>query len=141
MVNTAEIPFVIVEAIFPGLTQLDFTGPHTVFSRLPNVKTIVASAAGGAIESDGGLLVAGTQRLTDIERCDLLFVPGGVAVTNAMNDAAFKSEIRGPCRRCPLSYVGLHRLAHSGCRWAFARTQSCLPLGLARAFAVIRRRD
>ncbi len=94
MINTAEIPFVIVEAIFPGLTQLDFTGPHTVFSRLPNVKTIVASAAGGSIESDGGLIFAGTQRLADIERCDLLFTPGGVAVTDAMNDAAFMSEIQ-----------------------------------------------
>ncbi len=94
MVDTAENPFVIVEAIFPGLTQLDFTGPHTVFCRLPNVKTIVASAAGGSIESDGGLIFAGTQRLADIERCDLLFTPGGVAVTDAMNDAAFMSEIR-----------------------------------------------
>jgi hypothetical protein len=27
-------PFVIVEAIYPGMTQLDFTGPHTIFSRL-----------------------------------------------------------------------------------------------------------
>ena len=28
-------PFVIVEALYPGLTQLDFTGPHTIFSRIP----------------------------------------------------------------------------------------------------------
>ncbi len=94
MVVSAETKFVIVETIFPGVTQLDFTAPHTVFSRLANVETIVASAAGGAIESDGGLVFAGTRRLADIERCDLLFAPGGGGVTDAMNDAAFISEIR-----------------------------------------------
>ena len=42
-------PFIIVEAIYPGMTQLDFTGPHTIFSRLPNSRTIVASARGGEV--------------------------------------------------------------------------------------------
>jgi len=136
MVDTAEIPLVIVEAIFPGLTQLDFTGPHTVFSRLPNVKTIVASAAGGSIESDGGLIFAGTQRLADIERCDLLFVPGGFAVTDAMNDAAFMSEIRrfaagaryltSVCTgSLILAAAGLLRGRKAACHWAW---RELLPL-------------
>lgn len=43
----AEAPFRIVEAIYGGMTQLDFTGPHTVFSRIPNTETIVASEPGG----------------------------------------------------------------------------------------------
>jgi len=94
MTNIAEKPFVIVEAIYPGVTQLDFTGPHTVFSRLPNVKLILASAVGGAVDSDGGLVFAGTQRLAEIEHCDMLFTPGGWGVTDAMNDAAFMAEIR-----------------------------------------------
>ena len=41
---------VIVFALFPGVTQLDFTGPHQVFSSLPGAEVILASAAGGAIE-------------------------------------------------------------------------------------------
>jgi putative intracellular protease/amidase len=94
MPPATETPFVIVEAIYPNMTQLDFTGPHTIFSRLPNVRTIVASAAGGAVASEGGLIFAGTQRLADIEQCDLLFTPGGTGVTDAMNDAAFMSDIR-----------------------------------------------
>ena len=40
---------VIVFALFPGVTQLDFTGPHQVFSSLPGAKVILASAAGGTI--------------------------------------------------------------------------------------------
>lgn len=90
----ANEPFVIVEALFPGMTQLDFTGPHTIFSRIPDTKTIVASESGGEIASDDGLIFAGTARLADVERCDLLFIPGGVSVTDAINDIAFMKEIR-----------------------------------------------
>jgi putative intracellular protease/amidase len=87
-------PFIIVCAIYPGMTQLDFTGPHTVFSRLLDTVTITASEQGGAVESEGGLVFAGTQRLAEIERCDLLFVPGGLATTEVINDPAFMVEIR-----------------------------------------------
>jgi cyclohexyl-isocyanide hydratase len=87
-------PFVIVEILYPGLTQLDFTGPHTVLTRLPDVEVIVASEPGGAIESDGGLTFAGTRRLAEIERCDLIFLPGGMAATDVINDEAFMAQVR-----------------------------------------------
>jgi putative intracellular protease/amidase len=88
----AEAPFRIVEAIYEGMTQLDFTAPHTVFSRIPNTETIVASLDGGVVESDGGLRFAGTARLADIDRCDLLFFPGGLATTRVINEAAFMAQ-------------------------------------------------
>jgi cyclohexyl-isocyanide hydratase len=87
-------PFVIVEILYPGLTQLDFTGPHTIFSRLPNTETIVASEPGGPIESDGGLTFAGTRRLADIERADLICLPGGFSATDAANDAALIEQVQ-----------------------------------------------
>jgi cyclohexyl-isocyanide hydratase len=90
----ADRPFRIVEAIYPGMTQLDFTAPHTVFSRIPNTETIVASEAGGPIESEGGLVFAGTRRLAEIDRCDLIFFPGGLAVTEAINNAAFMAQAK-----------------------------------------------
>ena len=42
---------VIVFAIFPGVTQLDFTGPHQVFSALPGAEVMLASSAGGTIDA------------------------------------------------------------------------------------------
>lgn len=90
----ADRPFRIVEAIYPGMTQLDFTAPHTVFSRIPDTETMVASEPGGPIESEGGLVFAGTPRLAEIDRCDLIFFPGGLAVTDAINNAAFMAEAR-----------------------------------------------
>ena len=52
---------VIVFALFPGVTQLDFTGPHLVFSRLPGATVILASRAGGTVEADG-IAFAGPPR-------------------------------------------------------------------------------
>jgi cyclohexyl-isocyanide hydratase len=86
---------VIVLAIFPAVTQLDFTGPYEVFSALPGATVIVASTAGGTIEAGGGLTFAGVRRLADIPRCDVICVPGGRGATdNAISDQAFLGELR-----------------------------------------------
>ena len=92
--SMSDPSFRIVELLFSGLTQLDFTGPHTVFSRLPNTEVVVASRDGGEITSDGGLTFAGTRRLAEIDRCDLLFVPGGLATLDVANDPAVMDEVR-----------------------------------------------
>ena len=61
---------VIVFALFPGVTQLDFTGPHLVFSRLPGATVVLASRAGGTVEADGIDVACGRGRLR-IERLQL----------------------------------------------------------------------
>jgi len=121
---------IFVEALFPGLTQLDFTGPHTVFHRIPGAEMIVASAAGGPITSDGGLVFAGTTRLADIPRCDLLFVPGGVAATEAALDEAYLAELRRLAATATyvtsvctgsliLGAAGLLQGKRAACHWAW----------------------
>ena len=86
---------VIVFALFPGVTQLDFTGPHQVFSSLPGASVILASAEGGAIES-GGIIFAALRRLAEIPECDVVCVPGGRGITdNAIGDAAFLANCAG----------------------------------------------
>ena len=86
---------VIVFALFPGVTQLDFTGPHQVFSSLPGAEVILASAEGGSIEAGGGMIFAGLKRLADIAACDLICVPGGMGVTdNAIRDPEFLAQLR-----------------------------------------------
>src|SRR5712691_13347776 len=86
---------VIVFALFPGMTQLDFTGPHEVFSSLPGASVILASAEGGAIEATGGMTFVGVRRLADITSCDVICVPGGRGATdNAIGDPQFLAELR-----------------------------------------------
>ena len=86
-------PFVTVFALFDELTQLDFTGPFEVLSRLPDAETIVASGGGGEVKAQGGLVFAGTRRLADIPRCDLICVPGGPGTAAAMQDEVFLAEL------------------------------------------------
>ena len=90
----SDVDFVIVETIYPGVMPLDFVGPHAIFCRIPGTTTIVASEQGGAIAAEDGLVFDGTRRMADIERCDLLFVPGGLAATEVINDAAFMREFK-----------------------------------------------
>jgi transcriptional regulator GlxA family with amidase domain len=126
----ADRPFRIVEVIYPGMTQLDFTAPHTVFSRIPNSETIVASLPGGPIESDGGLTFAGTTPMADIDRCDLLFFPGGFAATEVAADPAFMSEAKRLAAGARyltsvctgsliLAATGLLKGRRAACHWAW----------------------
>lgn len=144
-------PFVIVEAIYPNMTQLDFTGPHTIFSRIPGATAIVASEPGGAIESEGGLIFGGTKRLAEIERCDLLFVPGGMAATEVINDLAFMKAFKrlaagaryltSVCTgSLVLGAAGLLRGKRAACHWAW---RDMLPLfgAIPNASRVVRDGD
>jgi cyclohexyl-isocyanide hydratase len=86
---------VIVFALFPGMTQLDFTGPHQVFASLPGASVILASTQGGTIASTCGMTFAGLRRLADIPQCDVVCVPGGRGATdNAIRDDVFLGELR-----------------------------------------------
>ncbi|HQX25432.1 MAG TPA: DJ-1/PfpI family protein [Thermomonas sp.] len=86
--------FPVVFAVYPHVTQLDFTGPHEVFSRLPGARCILASSTGGDLEADGGLVFARVQRLADVERCALLCVPGGFGTIAAMEDQELLAQVR-----------------------------------------------
>lgn len=83
----------IVFPLFDGVTQLDFTGPHQMFSRVSGVRVNAASLGGRDIEVDG-LVFSGLADLTKIETCDVLCVPGGSGTNAAMLDDAFMREIR-----------------------------------------------
>jgi putative intracellular protease/amidase len=124
---------IIVFALFPGVTQLDFTGPHMVFSRLPGAQVILASAAGGAIETDG-IVFAGLRRLAEIAACDVICVPGGAGVTdNAIADEVFLGELRRLAATArfvtsvctgslALGAAGLLRGKRAACHWASVMT-------------------
>jgi cyclohexyl-isocyanide hydratase len=91
----SELQPVFVFALFPGVTQLDFTGPHEVFSSLPGASVILASTEGGIIEATGGVCFSGLRRLSDVPACDVVCVPGGIGATDsAIRDDVFLAELR-----------------------------------------------
>jgi cyclohexyl-isocyanide hydratase len=109
---------VIVFALFPGVTQLDFTGPHLVFSRLPGATVVLASRAGGTVEADG--------------------IAFGGVTDNAIHDEAFLAELRRLAATArfvtsvctgslALGAAGLLRGKRAACHWLWR--ELLLPFG------------
>jgi cyclohexyl-isocyanide hydratase len=86
--------FPVVFALYPRVTQLDFTGPFEVFARLPRARCVLASVHGGSIQGDGGITFANVARLGDVAECALLCAPGGFGTVAAMEDQDYLSELR-----------------------------------------------
>src|SRR3984957_16187430 len=122
--------FPIVFALYPRITQLDFTGPFEVFSRLPGGRCVLASVAGGTLEVDGGMTFANLVRLADVAECALLCVPGGFGTVAAMENQSYLSELRRLAAQsryitsvCTgsllLAAAGLLRGKRAACHWAW----------------------
>jgi len=91
----------VVFVLFPGVTQLDFTGPAQVLSRLPNAQVVVAARDLTAIMTDSGFALLPTHRFADAPQADILCVPGGHGVTKALGCAetvAFSRRQAGAAR-------------------------------------------
>ncbi|MBL9059672.1 MAG: DJ-1/PfpI family protein, partial [Mangrovicoccus sp.] len=92
--------------VFPGVTQLDFTGPYEVLSRLgtppaigtpsrfAQVTTHVVAGTGQPVTSDRGLAFMPTATFRTCPPLDILCVPGGAGVAEALDDAGTVAFIR-----------------------------------------------
>lgn len=122
--------FVVVFPLYPRITQLDFTGPYEVFARLPGARIVLASVAGGILQVDGGMTLCELVRLSDIEDCSLLCVPGGFGTIGALDDELYLSALRRLGGRAQyvtsvctgsllLAAAGLLRGRKAACHWAW----------------------
>jgi cyclohexyl-isocyanide hydratase len=127
--------FPVIFALYPRITQLDFTGPFEVFARLPGARCRLASVAGGEIHGDGGIVFADVARLSDISECALLCVPGGFGTVAAIEDKLYLKELRrlaGMARYVTSVCTGSLLLAAAGllvgkraaCHWAWRESLS-----------------
>jgi cyclohexyl-isocyanide hydratase len=91
--------FSIGFVIFPNLTQLDFTGPLQVLSRLPDAATHIVAKTRDPVPSDCGLSLVPTTIFQDCPSLDLICVPGGFGVSEAMRDAETVAFVRNMAER------------------------------------------
>lgn len=85
--NLGVSHFNIGFVIFPDLTQLDFTGPLQVLSRLPQSATHIVAKSEAPVPSDCGLSLVPTCTFANCPDLDLICVPGGnMGVVGAIND-------------------------------------------------------
>ncbi|PQA87776.1 DJ-1/PfpI family protein [Hyphococcus luteus] len=76
----------IVFLLFPNLTQLDFTGPLQVLSRLPGAQVSLAAKTMEPVPTDAVLTLNPTHDFQSCPGADLLCVPGGFGIDDAMQD-------------------------------------------------------
>jgi cyclohexyl-isocyanide hydratase len=129
--------------IFPDVTQLDFTGPFEVLSRLgtpaaisassefAETKTHIVAKTMEPVWSGGGLGIMPTRTFESCPPLDLICVPGGGGVAEAVGDAETVDFIRRQGRHARyvtsvctgaflLGAAGLLRGRRAATHWAFA---------------------
>lgn len=116
--------------LYPGLTQLDLTGPFEVLTRMPDAKVHLIWKQPGVVTSDSGLGMVATTGFAECPPLDLIFVPGGSGQIALMEDrevldfvAARGAEARWVTSVCTgalvLGAAGLLRGYRAATHWAF----------------------
>jgi cyclohexyl-isocyanide hydratase len=89
--------FRVVIPIFDNVTQLDFTGPAQMFAKVPDLELCIASRNAQPVATDSGFAVAAPYTFADCPAADLVCVPGGGGVMEAIRDPYFLSFVERQC--------------------------------------------
>jgi putative intracellular protease/amidase len=85
----------IVCLLFDGITALDIVGPYEVLQRLPEAEVKFVARDKGETRTDNRFLaLTADYALADIQRADILVVPGGFATRALEQDAELLEWIR-----------------------------------------------
>ncbi|MEM9086777.1 MAG: DJ-1/PfpI family protein [Pseudomonadota bacterium] len=91
--------FRVVIPVFDGVTQLDFSGPAQMFAKVPDLDLCIASKDAKPVETDSGFDVVAPYTFADCPAADLICVPGGGGVMNAIKDPYFLSFVERQCQQ------------------------------------------
>jgi cyclohexyl-isocyanide hydratase len=115
--------------VFPGMNQLDATGPLEVFSSVPGAKVLLIAKGKRPVEVNGMLRFLPHADLRGCPKLDALCVPGGSGVNALLLDDDVLGFVRRRARTarfvtsvCTGSLVlgaaGLLRGRRAACHWA-----------------------
>ena len=80
--------------LFPAVTQIDFTEPYEVFSRMPDTTIHIVAKSLDPVRSERGLMLLPTVTCADCPSLDVLVVPGGPGQHHAMHDEVLLDFLR-----------------------------------------------
>lgn len=126
------VPVHIVFPIFPNLTQLDCMGPMQFLSRMPGAVVHVAAASLDPVATDCTIALVPNVAFADCPQADILCVPGGHGVREALHDgqvvpfiAAQAPGARWVTSVCTgaflLGAAGLLTGKRATCHWGYTR--------------------
>jgi cyclohexyl-isocyanide hydratase len=79
---------------FPGVLQLDLTGPFGVFAAGPDARVDLVWKDTRPVVSSDGLILTPTLGMADCPQLDVLCIPGGGGVLSLMEDAELLDFLR-----------------------------------------------
>lgn len=79
--------------VYPGVTALDAVGPFEVLSRLPDAQVCWIGPSGG-VTAQNGLRLGVDAQFTDAPPLDVLCVPGGPGLSEALEDESLRDFLR-----------------------------------------------
>ena len=120
----------IVFVLFDNVIQLDFTGPVQFLSRLPGAKVHVVSKDGASVKTDCGFSILPRSGFAQCPQADILCVPGGHGVRDAIADQAIVDFVRQQANGvnyitsvCTGAFIlgaaGLLQGKKATCHWAY----------------------
>ncbi|KWD79945.1 DJ-1/PfpI family protein [Burkholderia ubonensis] len=72
--------------VFPGVQQLDLTGPHDVLASLPDTATHLVWKTREPVASSSGLALTPGRTFADCPPLDVICIPGGTGITDLLSD-------------------------------------------------------
>lgn len=122
----------IVFVLFDNVTQLDFTGPVQFLSRLPGAVVHVVSKDGQAVTTDCGFSILPRSGFANCPQANILCVPGGHGVRDAIADTAIVDFVRQQAKGADyitsvctgafvLGVAGLLQGKKATCHWAYTQ--------------------
>ena len=85
--------------VFPGVQQLDLTGPYEVFASLPDTKVHLIWKDRAPITSATGLVLGPTMTFGECPKLDVICVPGGGGVNALLEDTETLAFIRAQAKQ------------------------------------------
>ncbi|MFN3619208.1 DJ-1/PfpI family protein [Sphingorhabdus sp.] len=122
----------IVFVLFDNVTQLDFTGPVQFLSRLPGATVHVVTKDGEAVTTDCGFDILPRSSFAECPQAEILCVPGGHGVREAIADTAIVDFVRQQAKGAEyitsictgafiLGAAGLLQGKQATCHWAYTQ--------------------
>ena len=127
--------------LFEGVTQLDFTGPYEVFSRMPGAKVHLVAETRTPVKTEFGLVITPDVAFADAAPLDVLCVPGGWGVNAQLENPAMHEFLRA--RALNARYVtsvctGALILGAAGLLRGYRATTHWMSLDFLERFGAIR---
>jgi cyclohexyl-isocyanide hydratase len=149
MTNAAKYNIGLV--IYPGMTQLDITGPHQVFAIMPETRVHLLWKTLEPVTSNEGMTILPTNTFDECPQLDVLCVPGGaMGQVEMMRDTQMLEFLQRQGKTAKfvtsvcsgsllLAAAGLLQGYRAACHWAFREQLAMLGVEVGTERVVVDR--